>query len=533
MTVSSAKDQVTVDVKTSYTGPQNVYLYAQGEQQLRYAETKELKDGVTSFVISKKQLGKGVIQLTVFNNMHSPIGERLIFIKPGRESVLNVSPDNDTYGNRKKVNLHLYSRKDGNAVPAHLSAAVYQADSIQLSNNGDIESYYWLTSDIKGNIESPSYYFSNDAETDEAADNLMLTQGWRRFTWKDVSESNKASYKYAPEVNGHNISIRVTDTRNNQPAAGKEIFLSITGKPFELRTAVTGNDGFATFNIKDIYGVRKMIVQVNSPDKNAYKLELESPFYSAVGNAQKNIYLSVPPRLDQYSINMQVQNIYNADSMRVFYEHTSSQLLPFYGKAPYSYNLDNYTRFTTMEEVLREYVREINVVARGNEHYLRILDEPRHEVNENNLLVLWDGVPLQDPHTIFKYDPLKVKSLDVIPKRYAVGETIFNGVASFNTYNGDLSGFTIDESMLSLNFEGMQLQREFYSPTYNTPERVNSRMPDFRNTLYWSPNVIINAKGEINLNFYTADRKGKYIAVLQGVDEKGNPLTATANFEVK
>jgi hypothetical protein len=534
MTVSTAADHVTIDVKTSYTGPQNIFLYAQSQQQLRYSERKAASNGVASFSIAKDQLGKGVVQFTVFNTNHEAVCERLIFIKPAKQSTLTASSDNASYGNRKNVNLHVSTTaKNRLPVAANISVAVYPADSIQLSNNADVETYFWLTSDIKGFIESPSYYFSENTDVNEAADNLMLTQGWRRFSWNDVLAHDPVKYKYAPEIYGHNLSVKVTDPRSNEPAVGKEIFLSVPGTPFQLQTAITGKDGNATFNVKDLYGTRKMIVQVNSPDKNAYKLELESPFYEAIGKQGKNVFVVTPQQLEQYSINMQVQNIYNADSMRMFYGHSSSDTLPFYGKALYSYKLDDFTRFTTMEEVLREYVREINVVAKGNDHYLRMLDEPRHEVNENNLLVLWDGVPLQDPHSIFKYDPLKVKRLDVIPRRYAVGEAVFNGVASFVTYNGDLSGFTTDESMLSIKYEGMQLQREFYSPTYNTTERISSRMPDFRNTLYWSPNVNTSAKGTANLSFYTSDRKGKYIVVLQGLDSHGDPLTGTLNFEVK
>lgn len=535
MTVSNSGENISVEVKTSYTGPQNIYLYVQNQQALRFSENRVGSDGIVLFTIPREKLGKGVIQFTAFNANNLPVCERLYFIKPERQAVISASTNSPEYGTRKKVQVSISAKdKGGNPVAANMSISVFPADSMQNTNVADVESYFGLTSDIRGFVESPAFYFSDDVQSEQAADNLMLTQGWRRFNWNAILGKTNSPVVYLPEYAGHFITVQLTDTRNNQPATGKEVYFSVPGKPFEFFTAISDQNGFAHFNLKELYGLKKIIVQVNSPDKSAYRIDLLSPFFAPVTTAHTPFYLpDAPSLLEQYSINMQVQNIYNADSMRMFYAHDPKDSLPFYGKTPYGYNLDDYTRFTTMEEVLREYVREINVVARNGSHYLRILDESRQEYNEDGLLVLWDGVPLQDPHNIFKFDPQKAKRLEVIPRRYAAGEALFKGVASFTTYNGDLSGFPIDANMLATDYEGLQLQREFYSPSYETAEQASSRMPDFRNTLFWSPNVITNSKGETKLGFYTSDKKGKYLAVLQGLDTKGNPLVKSFSFEVK
>lgn len=76
--------------------------------------------------------------------------------------------------------------------------------------------------------------------------------------------------------------------------------------------------------------------------------------------------------------------------------------LPFYTKPYKTYLLDNYTRFTTMEEVLREYVAEINVRRKGKKYRLMTFNapgfalhdiQPIEQMYENNPLVLLDGVP--------------------------------------------------------------------------------------------------------------------------------------------
>ena len=44
-----------------------------------------------------------------------------------------------------------------------------------------------LTSELRGAVEEPGYYFARPTyQTNLALDNLLLTQGWRRFVWQDV-----------------------------------------------------------------------------------------------------------------------------------------------------------------------------------------------------------------------------------------------------------------------------------------------------------------------------------------------------------
>jgi hypothetical protein len=535
MAAQNEGNKIRVTVKSSYTGPQNISLFGRIQEELKYAETSVMMNGNVSFTIPSEKLGTGVIQLTVFNAVNQPVCERLVFIRP-ELSAASTSVNNNAFGNRKKVTVDINTTTAaGQPIAATMSLAVFPVDPLQDAEQTDIVSYFLLGSDLKGHIESPAYYLSAPTpEVEQATDNLMLTHGWRRYNWDKVLNRQQNHPLFAPEYDAHIIAARVTDRSSKQALTDKEVFLSIPGTQFDFTTSVTNEKGIATFNVKELYGPSRVILQVKGLAAGSYNIELLSPFYQATSTTTVPFYLpNQDSLLEKYSINMQVQNIFNADSMRMFYAHETKDSLPFYGRALYSYNLDAYTRFTTMEEVLREYVREINVAAKNGKLYLRILDEARKEFNEDDILVLWDGVPVSDPHSIFSFDPLKVKRLEVIPRRFAAGGSFFKGIASFTTYNGDLAGYTLPRDVFSNDYEGLQLQREFYSPTYETATQINSRMPDFRNTLYWSPNVSTTAKGEGKVQFYTGDRKGKYLVVLQGLDENGDPVIATTRFEVK
>jgi hypothetical protein len=77
---------------------------------------------------------------------------------------------------------------------------------------------------------------------------------------------------------------------------------------------------------------------------------------------------------------------------------------------------------------------------------------------------------------------------------------------------------------------GLQLQREFYSPVYETDAERQRRIPDFRNTLYWTPDVLPGKDGQAAVQFYTSDIKGKFVVVLQGFNSKGEAVSATSSF---
>jgi hypothetical protein len=229
---------------------------------------------------------------------------------------------------------------------------------------------------------------------------------------------------------------------------------------------------------------------------------------------------------------MQVQNVYLADSLNKFRPPVQDSLR-FFGRPDYTYKLDDYTRFTTVEEVFREYVREVNVNREQGRLHLLMLNEPiRQFFDDNNTLVLLDGIPILDDK-IFSYDPLKLSKLEVVPRIYISGPCSFSGIASFTTYKGDYDGLELDARSLLIDYDGLQPNREFYSPVYETEQQVESRLPDYRNLLYWSPDIHTSGQGKKEYSFYTSDLAGKYVAVIQGLTPDGQTGVRYLHFEVK
>lgn len=96
-----------------------------------------------------------------------------------------------------------------------------------------------------------------------------------------------------------------------------------------------------------------------------------------------------------------------------------------------------------------------------------------------------------------------------------------------------MAGFEIDPHAIVLDYEGLKFQREFYVTDYATEQQRLSRLPDFRNLLYWSPKVITGKTGKTQAAFYSSDLRGKYAIVVQGISADGEAGSTVSFFEVK
>jgi hypothetical protein len=523
------------------TGEQNteqVILAAHSRQVLHVAEERIIDNSDSAFfLIDKTKIGQGITHFTVFSASGKPVCERLFFIKPTSAVTLNVKGDQDLYTTRHKVNLSVNAQYGQNKKASlNLSASVFKLDTLQEADQPDIVHYMWLMSDIKGDVESPGFYFTNNSGTDIAIDNLMLTQGWRRFKWNDVLKEQGPIIKFLPEYNGQLISGKIINTRGNKQVNDLNAFLSVPGRPFGFYVSKSDPNGSVRFEVKNYYGNGAIITRVADPKDSFYRVEIQSPFIDSDGGRKYSSYVleaENKEQLQRRSINMQVQNIYSGNELKKFNDPAIVDTLPFFGSPEFTYNLDDYKRFTTMEEVLREYVREINVGARNGKLTIKMFNPLLHDFYDGDVLVLLDGVPLSDADKILSYDPLKVKRLDVIQSQYIIGPSIFNGVASFSTYEGVFDKFEFDPRLVAIDYDGLQLQREFYSPVYETKQQLEKRIPDFRNTLLWSPDITTDQDGKTIVQFYTSDRPGKYMVLLQGMSANGDCVSAQTVFEVK
>lgn len=536
-----APGTIKIDVTCKTNNPPEayapVYLIAHTRQRVKAAEVSNLNNGKTTFLIDKEKLGPGISHLTIFNKDKRPLCERLYFKYPEEELLFDISAERQEFKPREKVSLTISAQNEqGTAEQPAMSLSVFLTDSLDQGPANDIRSYLWLSSDLKGYIEDPSWYFDTTGnEVGEALDNLLLTQGWRRFRWEEVLDSKEAFFTYAPEYNEHLIQASVLDLNTRKAAENRLVYLSSAGKPGMLYAGMTDKRGEVIFPAKDLYGKKPLILQAeHRKDSSVCSIELMSPFSTA--------YEPFPITNLQFTPNLRkslLDRMVNADVRKAFHPELSARPtgenagLAFYSEPDKRYYLDDYTRFTAMEEVMREYIPEVYVRKRKESFYFMVSNSPFNRIFDAEPLVLLDGVPVQEVDKIMAFDPLKIEKLEVISQRYFYGPLNLSGIVSYNTYKGDLAGFKLDPDAVVVEYEGLQSGREFYSPQYLSDSSRASRIPDFRNLLYWSPELNAGTDGKSKVHFYTSGQQGKYTVLIQGLSKEGRAGSRVIRFEVK
>jgi hypothetical protein len=411
---------------------------------------------------------------------------------------------------------------------------VYQLDSLNAGQTpADISSVLSLTADLKGSVEDPGYYLRDSSQVgQEAADNLMLTHGWSRFRWSQVLAGRPPALPYPPELNGPLVRGQVL-TAAGAPAAGITAYLAAPSRAVRFYTASSNPAGMVQFEPKEVYGPRTYTLQTDWRRDSTYQLTLLSPYSARFAATPVLAPLTLEPGLTadltHRHVQAQLQTTYYGRYWQ--YQLPPRDTVAFYGLPPVQYRLDDYTRFKTLDEALREYVQGVYVRQRKDGVHLLMADQLHHTMFEEDPLVLLDGVPIFDINKFMGFDPLRIQRVAVFTNRYFYGGQDYPGLLSFTTYQGNLQDFPLDPRALLEEYGGVQGQREFFAPRYYTTPP--STLPDLRNLLHWQPDLTLAPGTTRELTFYTSDQAGRYRVVVQGLAADGQTGTANAVFDVK
>ena len=530
------KDRIKILVRSNL-GQQDrqVYLFTHTRHLFKNFQTGYLTNGAVVFFIDRKNLGDGISHITLFNGAKMPVCERLYFKMPENTLHIDVSNLLAGYTTRQKIDLSLLTTDaSGHPVAGDLSMSVFLLDSLQSIPRQNILTYLLLTSDLRGKIECPSCYFTDPA-TPADLDDLLLTQGWTRFRWDNILNGNgKPNFEFLPETNGPVISGKIINRRTGLPVPSVIGYLSVPGRYFEFSAAMSRPDGSLFFHAGNWTGSKEMIVQTNSRTDSNYRVDIGNPFsdkfssYPLPGLSLSQKWESL---LTGRSIGVQVENTY-----RIREKHPlpapSFDTASFYGRPDLQYLLEDYTKFATLEEVMKEYVSDVRLRRQSDKFYYRVRDSRINLFFEDDPLLLLDGVPVFDVDKLMKLDPAKMKKIDVLTRKYYIGPLQNDGIISYRSVDGDLAGYTLDPDAVVLEYNGLQQQREFYTPVYSSKARVESRVPDLRNQLQWSPAIRTGAEGSSTLSINTSDRVGRYALVIQGTGGNGLAGATVLTFTV-
>ncbi len=558
-------------------GLQNALLYGHMRGTSFVAESLRSDGNQTVIEIPTDSIADGVAHLTLFNPQGVPTCERLIFItKSSQPYQLTLSTDQVSYSNRSKVKLTL--ELEGAQNSPHLEGAdlsVSITDNAIVSHpthNLDIRAYLLLTSELRGRIEQPAYYFNpSNRGAAPLLDLLMMTQGWRRFDWKQLLAAQPFEVKFLPE-DGFTISGQITKIGAPDKPIQARVFFNVLDEQLIFAEATTPKDGKFAFTGITFFDTTTVIIKANkyqepkhnkrkdkrpntsSSENRQVSIKLDNlnhsefdrtwatPFYkqeaqtiAAYLKTQYDIakidsnYREWTVDLD--AVTVKARKIEKKDQFRQtaqLYDRPDQRLvLDSLGPAAYAY--------TSIYDLLQ--TRFAGVQVEGVYPTQRVTIRGNSSVTSSNTpLFLLNGVIISEDgvNNIAVQDIAYIDVLKSSANAAIYGSRGSNGVIAIYSRKGSApSPYSAPRvGIMDFDHPGYYQARQFYAPNYDKklPEHVK---PDIRTTLYWNPKVLTDKNGEVELEFYTDDKRSVYKIDVQGLSTDGTPLVARSVFKVE
>lgn len=525
LSLNKREDSIIIHILGNEDQMNPYYVVAQSNGTIPFVKEFYLRNGNFLTRIPSENINEGVTKFTVFNHLRQPVSERLYYQPPTNPLQFTIGKVAENYSLRKPVEVELNSQ-DTSLGNADLSVSVFLVDSLQSVPEDDISSFLWLQSDIGG----PATAENINVSLQDLNDLTLLTSEWRRFNWSAILNKDQLEFGYLPEREGHLVKGRISPTVPGIKSI--KASAAVPGKNFTIAQSASDTDGEIQFNIEPFYGRHEIIFQTAAKD-SSYSVLAENPFsdrflttfysYLQLDSQQSN---AIAIR----DIGVQLPTLSMGKTSDQFSLPANFDTTIFFGTPSKTYFLDDYTRFKTMEEVMREYVTEVRVRNQQQLYTYKIYNENTKLFFEGDPLVLMDGVPVNNISKIINTDPLKVKKIDIVSRRFFLGNNTYDGIVSYTTYDEDPDVLNLDPNAVVMEYEGLQFPREFYSASDLATDSLR-RIPDYRNVLYWSPTVN-NDNGKRTISFFTSDIPGRYVIIVQGITPAGKAGVAMKQFTV-
>lgn len=527
---------LTVFVQGNYE-PNSLLLVSQTRGLINYMIQGKLANGVWGVRIPKENLISGINQITVLSAEGKPLLERLIFIQKDDRLKLALS-HSGTFHPREKISLGLSGSFQDQPIQGTFSMSV--TDASQISDEtlpfGSIFSTLLLTSDLRGKIHQPGYYFKDqEIETLEILDLVMLTHGWRRFSWDEVITGKFPDIDHFIEQ-GITIEGQITEQQETKKGLGGGKVSAIIGEGIEIISSEFGPNGRFIFTELDYQDtVTVTITAEDNRVKNFLDVSIIQPeavFSKIEGNYPDQI--SWPAALAATFQERKLQQQLNEDQEVLDLEGVTveaqtiqkeeEEVRKLYGVGDVTINPDKIpgnVAFTNVFQLIQGRVSGVQVFVSGLDVSVQIRGVGSVNAGTTPLFLL-DNMPV-DAATLLQVNPRDVSSVDVFkdPARAAIfGSQGANGVIAVYTKTGAGMSYRSVGGTLVTQYGGYDSPKEFYAPKYDEKTAENA-VTDKRATIYWNPLIKTDASGQAKIEFYNSDVAKRQFILIEGMDAQG------------
>lgn len=542
-----------------------------------YFDTLSIRQGRALFAIPKEGLPTGVHQLHLFNAAGKMMAQRHVFINNGIQAgEVQVTASTNQYAPFEPVNLTVQTyAPDGAPMPATISMAVRDSKNLGTAYSDNVMTNMLLSSDLKGYIHHPEYYFDNDGTMHvQELDLLMMVQGWTRYNWTKMARVEPFYVRHFVE-DGLVIDGCVLHRMKDNPVAGATVKMRLYSpdrSKMQETTVVTDDNGCFGFAVEEFSGTWDMFLSVLKEDKNLdcrIRLDRASrPVTKAymVSDTYLPDFATVEDKVNvkqeskEPAMQADPDSVFLLDNVDVYGRKKYVDYLTFkaynaeedtelhldQGKYTYmvrdylaekGYDID-YTRYngvipaeiSTREEMMTWALEQCPI---NNRRVLWYLHNEDSEWMKESYTPGFD-IDMEDVKSIIVYDsPFEYMQIPIvrevlsIEQLQALNETkkLEDVVLSRGLYVIDIAMYPKGlrrskvKGQRQTTFRGYSEIPEFYAPEY--PDGPIQGDVDFRRTLYWNPVLTTDDNGTANVMFYNNGYSRRFDISAEGITPQG------------
>lgn len=512
------------------SGKLTISLVVQSRGKVYYAQLGAISGNAFFTYIPRSKFPDGISQITLFDSEGKPVAERIIHQDQNETIEISLRTEAQSHGKRQPVIVYADAMyRNGDPAKGNFSVTVYDENLLQSAEKYPltINNYLSLTSELRGHIENPGYYFKDSLSiTKKHLDLLMMVHGWRRFTWQDVLHENLSPQKYFHEK-GLPISGKVLKAGGKKAPVGSNVkIMTMNGSAIIVKPDSLGrfySDGLIYYDSMDLViqtenekGKKQpykfLLNPFNTPPSSSYSVSAFKSFdassYLKQRHEEKLIFNSSEVKVLK---EVEVVEKRESDSRLVGFG-TGSKVLDVKKLGPEGY--------TSIFQMLQS--RVPGVMITGSPPAPITI-----KVRGKDPAFLVNGM-VSTPEIFSMITPSDVEFIEVLSS----GAVMYGASSVINVA---LKAGAMDRVPIGINqikYPGFYKAREFYSPRYDVPDDRHN-LPDKRTTLYWEPLVETDSTGKVAVTFYTADIASRYRIVMEGITPDGYPGTTSITFEVK
>ena len=493
-----------------------IYLLGQMRGLVCCVAKGTLRDSLKIRIPAAEFPYQGIAGFTLFDETLQPVAERLAYLHPQKKLHIRIEPDKNSYGLREKATLKIrVTDGEGKPVRANLGINVFDQAYQNPADPVNLLSYCYLSSQIRGVVHNPAYYFDEEqADRIRALDLLLLTQGWRRYVWDVSSPAGRGEPFLTDEIRGVQ---RIGSKKKSKETQRSEQLIQVSGAEGNSAFIWADSTGCFTVDTEQMKELRGGYVYLKPMLSEEFKPKLEiTDYFPSIDSLRKSKPARYPVMDLSLTGNEQVLDrpVVSNDSTILLDEVVVSRKArrPFRDK--FMGRLDSLMQM----DIGMPWVCPDGHLENYKDGYT-VHHDPRYCPNATI-------VPLEK-----RSKPVEGKTYRIIrPKYFDGGKWFIVEDEQYVVYHGPIYS---EEEILRRNnlwrTKGYYAAREFYQP-----DEVDMQLstPDARNTLLWQPSVVTDEKGEASVSFYCSDINTGFVGVAEGTDGAGLLGTGKCEFRV-